>query len=58
MNVEDKELYSDWFCVVGIGKGKGYYASIGGNFKWMSIKKAEYIAKKLNNGEDIILKFI
>ena len=58
MNVEDKELYSDWFCEVGIGKGKGYFFFFFGYFTWMSIKKAEYIAKKLNNGEDTILKFI
>ena len=58
MEIKDKELYSDWFCSVGIGEGKGYYSSIGCDFKWMSIPKAEYIAKKLHNGEDKILKFI
>ena len=58
MEIKDKELYSDWFCTVGIGEGKGYQSDIGRDFKWMSIPKAEYIAKKLNNGEDKILKFI
>ena len=24
MEIKDKELYSDWFCIVGIGEGKGY----------------------------------
>lgn len=58
MNVEDKELYSDWFCVVGIGNGKGYFCDNSGYFKWMSKGKAKYIANKLNNREDKILKFI
>ena len=50
MEIKDKELYSDWFCTVGIGEGKGYYSNIGCKFMWMSIPKAEYIAKKLHNG--------
>ena len=58
MEIKDKELYTDRICTVGIGEGKGYYSDIGCDFKWMSIPKAEYIAKKLNNGEDKILKFI
>lgn len=58
MEIKDKELYSDWFCTVGIGEGKGYYSDISFDFKWMSIPKAKYIAKKLHNGEDKILKFI
>ena len=58
MEIKDKELYSDWFCTVGIGEGKGYYSDIGCEFMWMSIPKAEYIAKKLHNGEDKILKFL
>ena len=60
MEIQDKELYSDWFCTVGIDieEGKGYYSDISCDFKWMSILKAEYIAKKLHNGEDKILKFI
>ena len=58
MEIKDKELYSDWFCTVGIGEGKGYYSNIGCKCKWMSIPKAEYIAKKLHNGEDKILKFL
>lgn len=58
MNVEDKELYSDWYCVVGIGEGKGYFCDMSGYFTWMSKEKAKYISKKLNNGENKILKFI
>ena len=60
MEIKDKELYSDWFCTVGIDieEGKGYYSDISCDFKWISIPKAEYIAKKLHNGEDKILKFI
>ena len=58
MEIKDKELYSDWFCTVGIGEGKGYYSNIGCKFMWMSIPKAEYIAKKLHTGEDKILKFL
>lgn len=58
MNLEDKELYNDWFCIVGIGMNKGYYSDISGSFKWISKEKALYIAKKLNNGEDVILKFL
>ena len=58
MEIKDKELYSDWFCTVGIGEDKGYYSDISCDFKWMSIPKAKYIAKKLHNGEDKILKFI
>ena len=58
MEIKDKELYSDWFSTVGIIKGKGYYCDTSCYFKWMSIQKAKYIAKKLHNGEDKILKFI
>ena len=58
MNIEDKDLYSDWFCTIGIGINKGYYSDVSGSFKWMSKEKALYIAKKLNNGEYTILKFL
>ena len=58
MEIKDRELYSDWFCTLGIGEGKAYYSNIGCKFMWMSIPKAEYIAKKLHNGEDKILKFL
>lgn len=58
MEIKDKELYSDWFCTVGIVEGKGCYFNIRCDFKWMSIPKAKYIAKKLHNGEDKILKFL
>ena len=58
MEIKDKELYSDWFCTVGIVEDKGYYFNMHCDFKWMSIPKAKYIAKKLHKGEDKILKFI
>lgn len=53
------DLYSDWFCCISIDEyGYGHYSNIAGGYICMSKLKAEYIAKKLNNGEDKILKFI
>ena len=53
------DLYVDWFCCISVDEyGYGHYSDMTGGYIRMSKLKAEYIAKKLNNKEYNILKFI